>query len=163
MSRTRRTPAETAADLRAKLAKAETAAAMDEAKANPSLSPIAEALQTARDEKTALSRKRSGPQSFENRRVKHALWIHQIEAEDNLNSAQIESLSDQIGLLEYALTECANTVAAGGDLNMDLVKNSAATGKETFPDLEHEVETAKIARASYGKKETVSFENEASA
>ena len=161
MSRTRKTAAETASDLREKLAKAETAAAMDEAKANPALAPIANALQDARDEKTALSRKRSGPQSFINRKTKHALWVSQIEAEEDLNSAQIESLTEQIGLLEYSLTECANTVAAGDMLNMDLVNNAALTGKQTFPDLDHAVELAKIARASYGKKETVSFESEA--
>ena len=152
MSRTRRTPAETAADLRAKLAKAEAAARMDEAKSNPLLSPLADAVESARDQRTVLSRKRSGPQSFDNRRAKHTLWIDQINCEEDLNSA---------------LSDLADKIAAGIDVSPEEVESYAETEAQTFPTLEDAVIDAQEDRKNFGKKESVPFdeslENEAGA
>ena len=167
MSRTRRTPAETAAELGAKLAKAEAAARMDDAKSNPLLSPLADAVESARDQRTVLSRKRSGPQSFDNRRAKHTLWIDQINCEEDLNVANTEATISLLGQLDSALSDLADKIAAGIDVSPEEVESYAETEAQTFPTLEDAVIDAQEDRKNFGKKESVPFdeslENEAGA
>ena len=167
MSRTRRTPAETAADLRAKLAKAEAAARMDEAKSNPLLTPLAAAIEEARDQRTVLSRKRSGPQSFDNRRAKHALWIDQINCEEDLNVADTEATLALLEQLDSALSDLADKIAEGISVSPEEVESYAETEAQTFQGLERAVLDAQQERKNFGKKESVPFdeslENEAGA
>tara|TARA_R110002020_G_scaffold22920_12_gene76898 strand:+ start:2268 stop:2768 length:501 start_codon:yes stop_codon:yes gene_type:complete len=166
MTRTRKTAAETAADLRAKLEKAESVARMDEAKSNPTLAPIVSKIEEAKDNRTALSRKRSGPQSFDNRLRKHELWIAQIQAESDLNDSQTQALTEQIERLEYGLSELSSQLADGESLDSADVAVYANINAEEFPQFELIVEQSKSARINYNKKETVSFdmpENEAGA
>jgi len=167
MSRTRRTPAETAIDLRAKLAKAEAAARMDEAKSNPLLSPLADAVENARDQRTVLSRKRSGPQSFDNRRAKHTLWIDQINCEEDLNVADTEATVTLLEQLDSALSDLADKIAEGIGVSPEEVELCAETEAQTFPGLETAVLDSQQERKNFGKKESVPFdeclENEAGA
>ena len=149
-----RSPREIAEQKMAEAKAAILRAALSEAAEDPTLAPLASQLEALREEKTVLSRKNSGPNSFENRLQKKQLWLNQILAEKNLNDAKIADLSDRIASLTAAMENIGSQLANGGDVPEDdisaILDDSAAPND--FWDLEYNVEAATTARKEFGKK-----------
>ena len=106
--RQQRTPAEIIAETEARLERLRLRQAQKAAKTNPALSPLMdEKADLAKDIREAKKLLGSGPQSAEQRIVKHNVWIAKINVE--MDEA-VQTLAEANGRMAEILTEISQQV-----------------------------------------------------
>lgn len=152
MTRTRRTPAEIAADLANKAQEAAARAAVADAVTNPILAPLASAIKSAQSKFNMLKRSfaDTNPNSFDNRKRAFELRIVEVEAGAALAAAQCSDAEATIEALKGELDSLSRDIANGHTITETEVSNILATyGPSSFPALENAFKAAHDARKSF--------------
>ena len=151
MTRTRRTPAQIAADLAEKAASAQIRADIANATSDPILAPVADALKAAKAHLNQLKRSLvdTNPNSFVNRRRAFQLRLEEIDAAETLAMAQLSDAEYPVGVIKDDLGDLASGIADGNvvaDIIPGIVAGYSMPKHET---LELNYELAHRARKEY--------------
>lgn len=151
VKRQRRSPAEIQAALEARLAKVSQRAAIDESKSNPVLRPLFEAREALNREIAVQSRGFStGPQSFEERRTSHSLWLNEINAAEKFANAAISDAKNHRETLDAKIKTLSDRVQAGEAIDPQEVKDAVTFQSSTeYEDAKSEFANAQGLRKAY--------------
>jgi len=154
--RTRRSPSELLDAQQAKLQSLAVRAAKEQANSNPEISRIVAAISDLSGMITAQQRNfAKGPQSFENRRQSHKLWLDEIDRAEELARVKIEWFQGQKQILQEQLNSMAAKVAAGEVLSpaaVDALISEAFEVSHAIIDHNDSYLKAKNARQSFKEK-----------
>jgi hypothetical protein len=150
MPKSKKSDSQRIKEQREKLARMEARAAEKEALANPALKPLLDLIEGQKNARLAVSRKFSGPQSFQNRIAKHEAWVREIECARELASAQVENYDNKLEALSVTLT-----LAVNGDVTIEnAIRNAAEVCEEPVEaeELTRQYEAAKAERQALTSK-----------
>lgn len=153
MSRkTTKTPAEVAAELRARADRAEARAAQQEHSDNPVLAPLFTELQKLNKALAIESRKFNGPQSFTRRLEALRLRTAWIQAEQAYHTTLENSMRDAKKQIQAAIEHYSKSLANGQEVtNDDVLQAIASASYEGDPDHENAMNLAETAWRAFNK------------
>jgi hypothetical protein len=151
MTRTRRTPAQIAADLADKAAAAAIRADIAAVSTDPKLAPLVEGIKTTQTKVNQLRRKfaDTNPESFDNRIKAFNLRIAEANAGAMLAAAQLADAENTVKALKTDLESFSSALAAGEAIDEDLAQVAGSYSLASFPDLEKAFEIAHLARKAF--------------
>lgn len=144
-TRKHRSPAELIAEREAQLEKLKTRAALDQAKTSPEVACVIEALEKVNVQMRESSKLLGdSPQGCRQRRLKHELWIAEIDAAQYLAEQSQASQKRAKDALQALLTDAISALTADETLDVDEL---AIAASQVLADLETStaIDAAKVA------------------